>query len=501
YVFGVPGEEILDIVDSLADSRVRFVPTRHEQGAAFMANIYGRLTGRAGVCFATLGPGATNLATGIADANMDRAPLVAVTGQIALSYAHKEYHQYVDVVNVLRPLTKWNSRIEKPETIPESVRKAFNIAELEKPGACHLELPEDIADASAAARPLRRVPREEVRPSTAHLKEAAELINKSRQPIILAGAGVARTRATGNLRKLVDKYKIRVVHTYMGKGAVSDDDHMSLYAIGLDKKGPAFAALEKADIVIGVGYDFVDYPPEIWNGKSNSRAIVNIDKTPAEIDMSYQPQVQLVGSINDTLQLLTNYLDSEPKQYEDNTRRELLKEMQEGDSLKPMKPRRVLQSLRKILGHEDILVTDVGEHKNWISRLFPTYEPLTVLISNGYSSMGIGVPGGLAAKLVHPEKNVVVACGDGGFLMTCSELETAHRLGIDYTIVVFRDSAFGSIQRKQLAKFGRATGVSFGNPDLVRLAESFNAKGYRPENTSELDAMLEEATALRKLAV
>jgi acetolactate synthase-1/2/3 large subunit len=503
YVFQLPGEETLAVTDSLGQSKsIKLVTTRHEQGAAFMAGVYGRLTGRAGVCVATLGPGATNLATGIADANMDRAPLVAITGQAALEYAHKEYHQYVDIVSVLHPITKWNTRIQMPETIPESVRKAFNIAETEKPGSCHLEVSDDVADAKADVRPLLHTTHEETRPSTSRLKEAAQLINKARNPVIIAGAGVARARATDSLRTLVAKSRIPVVHTYMGKGAISDDNPLSLYAIGIDKKGPATIALDKADLIITIGYDFVEYPPGAWNAKAH-REILHIDSTSAEIDMNYQPRVQLVGQIGETLQLLSNHLETGQIGNDETIRREILSEVQEGsdDPSYPIKPKRILRELREALGREDILVSDVGEHKNWISRLFTTYEPRTVLISNGYSSMGIGIPGAVAAKLVHTERNVVVVCGDGGFMMTCNELETAQRLGTGFVVVVFRDDAFGSIKRKQLAKYGRATGTTFGNPDFVKLAESFRAKGYRPERASDLAPMLREAVGSRKLAV
>src|SRR3989454_5656204 len=287
YVFHLPGEETLAITDSLGQSKsIKLVTVRHEQGAAFMAGVYGRLTGQAGGCVATLGPGATNLATGIADAKMDRAPLIAITRQAALAYAHKEYHQYVDVVNVLHPITKWNSRIQKPETIPESVRKAFNIAETEKPGSCHLEVSDDIAEAKADGKPLIRLTIEFTRPSTSHLKAAAQLINKARFPVIIAGAGIARAEASDSLRKLVAKSRIPVVHTYMGKGSIPDDDSLSLYAIGIDRKGPAGIALDKADLVMTIGYDFVEYPQGGWKTEQNRRIFL-FASTPAEVDASY----------------------------------------------------------------------------------------------------------------------------------------------------------------------------------------------------------------------
>ncbi len=500
YVFHVPGEETLGLTDSLGQSKkVKLITVRHEQAAAFMAGVYGRLTGHPGVCMATLGPGATNLATGIADANVDRAPLIALTGQAALEYAHKEYHQYVDVVNILRPITKWNTRIHKADTIPEAVRKAFSTAEAEKPGSCHLELPEDIADAEARTKPIPHIAGpEQPRPRTSQIQQAAQLLNKSKTPLILAGNGIIRARATGPLRQFVAQAKIPVAHTFMGKGAIPDDNPLSLYAIGLQSHERVSKAFELADLILAIGYDLVEYAPSIWN-PLNDKTIIHVDSTNAEIDTNYQPSIQLVGQIGETLTHLTDRVKPRPSNFAKTIRDAIVSEAtaKSQDDSYPMKPQRILQDLRRALKRDDILVSDVGDHKLWISRLFPSYEPNTVLISNGYASMGIGLPGAIAAKLVHPDRRVIAVCGDGGFLMTAHELETAVRLGVSIAVVVFHDNAYGSIKRKQLARFGRTAGVDFGNPDFVQLAKAFNAQGYRPRNAPELLPLLETSLESR----
>jgi acetolactate synthase-1/2/3 large subunit len=492
------------LTDSLGRSKkIKLVTVRHEQAAAFMAGVYGRLTGKPGVCAATLGPGATNLATGIADANVDRAPLVALTGQAALEHFHKEYHQYVDVVSILRPVTKWNTRLYKADTIPEAVMKAFRTAEAEKPGSCHLEIPEDIADQPSHTSPIPRIAApEQPRPTTSQIEQAAHLLNKSKTPLILAGNGIIRAKATGPFRRFLVEAKIPVAHTFMGKGALPDDDPLSLYAIGLPSEEIVNKAFELADLVLAIGYDLVEYAPSIWN-PHNDKIIIHVDSTNAEIDTNYQPQIQLVGHIGETLTILTGQTRARTTNFAKSVRDGILVEASAKSQAEsyPLKPQRILRDLRQAMKLDDIVVSDVGDHKLWISRLFPTYEPNTVLISNGYASMGIGVPGAIAAKLVHPERRVVAACGDGGFLMTAHELETSHRLGLNIVVVVFHDNAYGSIKRKQLARFGRASGVDFGNPDFVKLAEAFGVKGYHVGKASEFLAVLESAFESRKTSV
>jgi acetolactate synthase I/II/III large subunit len=497
YVFGVPGEEILDIVDSLADSRVRFIPTRHEQGAAFMADAYGRLTGRAGVCLSTLGPGATNLATGVADANLDHAPLVAITGQAGRDRIHKESHQYVDIIEHLRPLTKWNTRVEMPAVIPEVIRKAFKVAEVEKPGACHIEVPEDVAEEAADGEPLSTERARRPSPDRPALQAAARLIEAASFPLIFAGNGVIRGGASNELRELARGHGIPVVNTFMAKGCMPYDDPLCLLSAGLQARDYISFGFDKADLIIAVGYDPVEYAPKFWNPE-RKKHIIHIDFTPAEVDGFYQPAVEVVADVREALELLNGLVkgqkDSAP--YRD-LRRFILEQLEEGatDDGFPLKPQRILRDLRACMGREDILVSDVGSHKLWIARTFPAYEPNRVLISNGLAAMGFALPAAVAAKLVHPERKVVAVSGDGGFLMNVQELETARRLDLAIVNVIFRDGGYNLIQWKQQTRLGRESGVEFGNPDFVMLAQAFGAKGYRVESARDLAPALREALA------
>jgi acetolactate synthase-1/2/3 large subunit len=497
YVFGLPGEEILDILDSLLDSRIAFIPTRHEQGAAFMADAYGRLTGRAGVCLSTLGPGATNLATGVADANLDRAPLVAITGQAGRDRVHKESHQYVDIVEHLRPLTKWNTRVETAAVIPEVIRKAFKLAESEKPGACHIEVPEDVAGEAADGAPLSTERARRPSPDRPALQTAARLIEAASFPLIFAGNGVIRGLACKELRELARTHGIPVVHTFMAKGSMPYDDELCLLSAGLQARDYVSCGFEKADLIIAVGYDPVEYAPKFWN-PDRKKPIIHIDFTPAEVDSFYQPAVEVVADVREALELLNGLVkgQKDPAPYR-TLRRFILEQLEEGaaDDTSPLKPQRILRDLRARMGREDILISDVGTHKLWIARTFPAYEPNTVLISNGYAAMGFALPAAIAAKLVHPERKVVAVSGDGGFLMNCQELETARRLGLAIVNVIFRDGAYNLIQWKQQTHLGREAGVTFGNPDFVALARAFDVKGYRAESVRELGSALEDALA------
>jgi acetolactate synthase-1/2/3 large subunit len=497
YVFGVPGEEILDIVDSLADSSARFIPTRHEQGAAFMADAYGRLTGRAGVCLATLGPGATNLATGVADANLDHAPLVAITGQAGRDRIHKESHQYVDIIELMRPLTKWNARAEMPVVIPEVIRKAFKVAEAEKPGACHIEVPEDVAEEPAEGEPLSTERPRRPSPDRPALQAAARLIEAASFPLIFAGNGVIRGGASTELRALARNHGIPVVNTFMAKGAMPYDDPLSLLSAGLQARDYVSYGFEKADLIIAVGYDLVEYAPKFWNPE-RKKPIIHIDFTPAEVDGHYQPAVEVVADVREALELLDGLVkgQKDPARYRE-LRRFILEQLSEGadDDTFPIKPQRILRDLRQAMGREDILISDVGSHKLWIARTFPAYEPNSVLISNGLAAMGFALPAAVAAKLVHPQRKVVAVSGDGGFLMNLQELETAKRLGLAIVNVIFRDGGYNLIQWKQQTRLGRESGVAFTNPDFVTLAQAFGAKGFRVESARELPAVLAAALA------
>ena len=514
YVFSVPGEETMDVLDALAGHpQVRHVTTRHEQGAAFMADVHGRLTGRCAVAMATLGPGATNLVTGIADAYLDRAPMVALTGQTGIDKVHKESHQYVDIVRMLEPVTKWNARIERAAAIPEIVRKGFRVARLEKPGPTHIELPEDIA-ATVVDDDLTPLPRTRIffpEPTDEAIATAATLIAGCERPLILAGNGVLRRNASPELRALARGLHVPVAVTFMGKGAIDDRSHLSLMAVGLQARDHVLSGFDRADLILSVGYDPVEYAPARWNPDGRKR-IVHIDTTPAEVDAAYRPEVELVGDIDGTLRrLLAAVLphgiggrdagerhESREILVHADLRQKLLEDLGafEADDGFPIRPQKAIADLRRVLGPEDIVVSDVGAHKIWVARLYQAYEPNTVIISNGFASMGIALPGAIAAGLVRPDRRVVALCGDGGFLMNVQELETAVRLGVRVTVVIWRDDGYGLIDWKQRNEFGRPFGVDFGNPDFVALATSFGIAAFRPSSAAELAPTLERALAV-----
>jgi acetolactate synthase I/II/III large subunit len=511
YVFSVPGEETMDILDALSDhASVRHVTTRHEQGAAFMADVYGRLTGRAAVAMATLGPGATNLITGIADAFLDRAPMVAITGQASSDKLHKEAHQVVDIVGMLAPVTKWNTSVQRIGAIPEIVRKAFRTATLEKPGPTHIELPENLAAMAVEPEAAPLIPGRTYfpEPTDEAIAHAADLIAASERPIILAGNGVLRRRASAELRALARGLHVPVAVTFMGKGAIDDRSHLSLMAVGLQARDHVLSGFDRADLVICVGYDLVEYAPAGWNPDGRKR-IVHIDTQPAEVDAQYRPEVELIGDIDGSLSRLLTAVQPRGISGRDagerhqaretlvhaDLRNALLADLESGAANTgfPITPQRAIADLREALGPDDIVVSDVGAHKIWVARLYKAYEPNTVIISNGFAAMGISLPGAIAAKLVNPERKVVALCGDGGFLMNSQELETAKRIGANITVVIWRDDGYGLIDWKQRNEFGRPFGVEFGNPDFVAYAASFGIAGFRPESAADLLPTLHQA--------
>jgi acetolactate synthase-1/2/3 large subunit len=499
YVFGIPGEETLDLNESLADSSIQFVPVRHEQGGAYMADAYGRLTGRAGVCLGTLGPGATNLVTAVADAFLDRAPLVALTGQSDLERMHKESHQYIDLIGILRPVVKWNARVSSPEIVPEVVRKAFKVAESEKPGSTHLELPEDVMARPLDAFPLPRHAPVQPEPGMKELQRATEVIMAAENPIILAGNGAIRTHASRALRAFVHTTGIPVAETFMAKGLIDYEDPHALGTVGLQSRDYELAGFDDADVVIAVGYDLVEHKPENWNPHADKKIVV-IDTVAAEIDEFFMPEVELIGDIAHVLaRLAAGCSRKQSGPPEPDRLRELVSgalATARDDDHFPLRPPRVLYDLRRALNRNDLLVSDVGLHKLWIGRMFPAHEPGTVLIANGLAGMGFAVPTAIAAKLVDPHRNVVTVSGDGGFLMNCQELETAVRLKTPTVNVIWENGQYGSIVWKQDKKFGRHFGVDFGNPDFVKLAEAFGVPAWRCGSAGEFSQRLTHALSL-----
>ncbi len=503
WIFGVPGEENLALLDALLGAKTKFLATRHEQGAAFMANVMGRLTGKARACLATLGPGATNLLTAVADANMDCAPLVAITGQASTERSHKESHQHVDLVSLFRPVVKWNAQVVRSTVVPEAVRKAFKLAQAEKPGATHIDLPEDVADEDVPQHfePLARDHPHPAEPLDASVKEAAALLSAARFPVVLAGNGVARGRAAAALRSFAEGLGVPVAETFMGKGSLPAAHPLSLGAVGLQQQDYVSCGLDRADVVVCVGYDLVEWSPSRWNPERNKR-IIHVDPSPAEVDACYEVAVSVHGAIEVCLLQIAAQAQARAAGPGGNlsTLKESIRsafEAEAADESFPVKPQRLVRALREALRDDDIVVSDVGAHKLWIARMFSCAVPNTCIISNGFASMGIGLPGAIGAKLLYPEKRVIAACGDGGFLMNVQELETAVRAGTNVVVVIFEDGNYGVIRWKQMRQYGRPAFVEFGNPDFVRLAESFGCKGYRVTATSELPAILDEALRQR----
>ena len=495
YVFGLPGEENLHVIDALADSSIRFVTTRDERGAAFMADTYGALTGRAGVCLATLGPGALNLILGIANAQLDSHPLVALMAQAGLSRLYKESHQVVDLVSLYRPITKWGDMITLRDAAPEMVRKAFKQAETERPGATFIVLPEDVAERTADASPLKvNVPRDPS-PSDDQVHRAAHVLGRARHPVVLAGAGVARDDAVEALRRFSERLNIPVATTFQGKGAMPDDHPNALGTIGFMVKDYANFGFDQADLVVAVGYDIVEYSPVRWNPAGDKR-IIHIHRTVAEVDANYPLEVGLQGSIGEALDAIADASIIHPVTADVPPVKALLaKEWERGatDASFPVTPARIVHDIREAMGRDDIVLCDTGAAKMWMARLYPTYEPNTCLISNGLATMAFALPGAIAAKMVYPDRKVLAVMGDGAFLMSVAELETAVRERVPLVVLVWVDGGYGLIGWKQDLHFGRRASVAFGNPDFVQLAASFGATGHRIEAAEDLLPILRAA--------
>lgn len=498
YIFGVPGEENADFMMSLEQSsKINFILTRHEQGAAFMAEIYGRLTGNPAGCLGTLGPGATNLITGVADSNMDRAPMLVLTGQGSTDRLHKESHQIMDVVAMFKPVTKWAATILNPDTIPEIVRKAVRLARTEKPGAVHIELPEDIASMESTKKPMtprrfrRSVPDDKI------VDQAFAMLQDSQRPIIIAGNGCIRRRASKQLRAFCEKTGIGVASTFMAKGCVDMDADYCLYTVGLGSKDRISIAIDDADLVIALGFDMVEYHPHLWNSNGDKR-ILHADFLPAEIDECYHPETELIGDLAHTLWMLNERVDAQPlPKYDFTLQRKCRQEMavdfaeyKDDVTQGTIRPQKVLWDARQVMGPDDILLSDVGAHKMWIARHYQCHQPNTCLIPNGFCSMGFALPGAIAADIVHPERRILAIAGDAGFLMNVQEMETAARIGSNIVVMVWEDNQYGLIAWKQESHFGRHTDLSFGNPEWTTLASAFGWNGHYVKNAADLAATL-----------
>jgi len=519
YIFGLPGEENNDLMFSLLNSKIKFILVRHEQGAAFMADVYGRLTQKVGVCLSTLGPGATNLITGVANANMDRSPILAITGQTDSNLRHKESHQNMDVISMFNPITKWRWSIHNADVIAELVRRAFKISIEEKAGAVHLELPENIAKEKSDIKPIKKPKRTlRSRPQSGLIKKAVKMILSSKIPLILIGNGCIRGSASSNIRKFVEKTGMFSMNTFMAKGVISDKSGRHLQTIGIQDKDNLLIALRDCDLVIAIGYDLVEYSPKNWN-RNLDKKIIHIDFTSAEVETYYPPDIEIAADIGYTIDAILHELIKEKEVEEGkkinknknlhsldtpyfeipDTFREIKKQISErisnfkNDFAYPINPMKLVIDVRNALEENDIVISDVGAHKLWIAKTYNTYIPNTCLIPNGFCSMGFALPGAIAAKLVRPNQKVVVMCGDGGFLMNVQELETAVRLQLPIIVIIWCDSDYGMISMKQIHEFGRSAFTRFNNPDFVTLAQSFGAIGYHVKSTEEFPKILEKA--------
>lgn len=519
YIFGIPGEETNDIMLSISESKtIKFILVRHEQAAAFIADVYGRITNKVGICLSTLGPGATNLTTGVANANMDRSPILAITGQTVTNQMHKESHQNMDPVTMFTPITKWTWSIRDADGIPEILRRAFKISLEEKKGATHLELPVDVAKMKSSLNPLVR--KIEIRscPTPALLDEAARIIMDSRAPVILVGNGCIRNNASNIIRELIELTNIYSTNTFMAKGVISDNSLYHMGTIGIKESDYALQALKFADLIISIGYDLVEYSPQNWNGSKNKK-IIHLDFTSAEVDNNYNPDLEICGDIEFTIRALIASIKEQKKKVQNNgTRDDKTKksdkvfrkikeevdwriERYKDDNSYPIKPEKLIYDVRRALTDADILISDVGAHKLWIAKVFKTYLPNTCIITNGFCSMGFALPGSIGAQLAKPKQKVVAMCGDGGFLMNVQELETAVRLRLPIIFVVWCDSDLGVISLKQSLEFGKSISTRFANPDFVKLAESFGAIGYKINSTQEFLKTLEKAKESTDLPV
>jgi acetolactate synthase I/II/III large subunit len=498
YVFGLPGEENLHVLEALKASSIQFITTRHEQGAAFMADMYGRLTGKAGVCLSTLGPGATNLMTGVADANLDRAPLVAITGQVGTDRMHIESHQYLDLVAMFAPVTKWNAQIVRPSNTPEIVRRAFKTAQSETPGAVHIDIPENIAAMPAPGKPLIHDGIEKTFASFHSIEKAAAAIAQANNPLILVGNGAIRAHASAMVTKFATELNIPVANTFMGKGVIPYKHPLALWAVGLQQRDYISCGFDQTDLVIAIGYDLIEYSPKKWNPNATT-PIIHIGVTPAEIDSSYIPIAEVIGDISDSLQEILYRTDrtGKPEPHSLGLRKDIREDYLQyaQDDGFPIKPQKLIYDLRQVMGAADIVISDVGAHKMWMARHYHCDQPNTCIISNGFAAMGIAIPGALAAKLVYPQQKVVAVTGDGGFMMNCQELETALRVGTPFVTIIFNDGGYGLIEWKQHNHFGHSNFIKFGNPDFVKFAESMGLKGYRINSCADLIPTLETALA------
>ncbi len=494
YIFGIPGEENLDLLESLRTSNIKLILTRHEQGAGFMAATYGRLTGKAGVCLATLGPGATNFVTAAAYAQLGAMPMLMITGQKPVKLSKQGHFQIVDIVDMMKPLTKYTKQIISADNIPARVREAFRRAEEERPGATHLELPEDIADEHSDAIVIKKSHSRRPVADDKSIAHAVDAITNSKHPLLMLGAGANRKTTSKMLREFVDELGIPFFTTQMGKGVVDEHHPLWLGNASLSAGDFVHRAIESADCIINIGHDVIEKPPFFMS--KGLRKVIHVNYLGAEVDTVYFPQVEVIGDIANSVWRMKQRLSKQAHwnfSFFDKVRDAMTAHLEEGkdDDRFPMYPQRLVADIRKVLGPKDILCLDNGMYKIWFARYYRCNEPNTMLLDNALATMGAGLPSGMAAKIVYPDRKVVALAGDGGFMMNSQEIETAVRLNLNMTMIVVRDNAYGMIKWKQANMNFANFGMDMGNPDFVKYAESYGARGHRPANAAEFAPLLE----------
>ena len=495
YVFGIPGEENLDFLNSLKDSKIKLILTRHEQGAGFMAATVGRLTGKPGVCLSTLGPGATNLVTPAAYANLGAMPMLMITGQKPIKKSKQGRFQIIDTVDMMRPITKYSKQIVNGNSIPSMTREAFRIAQEERPGAVHLELPEDIAAEECEERIFEVVGYRRPDADDQAITKAVRMIEEAKMPLILIGAGANRKRTSEALRKLIETTQIPYFTTQMGKGVVDARHPQYLGTAALSDNDFLHCAISRADLIINIGHDVIEKPPFFMVDRQK---VIHVNFFPAHVDDVYFPQLIVVGDIATSVEHLARHLKEKRtnwdfsyfKRIQDNVKEHLTKYFE--DDRFPILPQRVVNIVRKQLPDDGIVTLDNGVYKIWFARSYPCYQPNTLLLDNALATMGAGLASAIAAKMIKPDKKVISICGDGGFMMNSQELETAVRLGLDLTVIVLNDGGYGMIKWKQEGVGFDSFGLDYNNPDFVKYAESYGACGYRPDSVQGFSDTLEK---------
>lgn len=495
YIFGIPGEENLDLLESLRGSSIKLILTRHEQGAGFMASTYGRLTGKVGVCLSTLGPGATNLVTPAAYAQLGAMPMLMITGQKPIKSSKQGRFQVIDVVDMMRPITKYTTQVVSGDRIPSIVREAFRLAHEERPGAVHIELPEDIADEQTTAKLIQ--PSVVRRPIAEYksIAKATDMIESAKSPVLLIGAGANRKLTAKMLQEFVDKTGIPYITTQMGKGVLDESGDLFMGNTALSDGDFVHRVISRADLIINVGHDVVEKPPFFMS--DDGKKVIHINFDSAAVDPVYFPQLEVVGDIANSIWQIKEIVtpqDSWKLDFYCDVHDAYIahREESEEDSRFPILPERFVRDIRRAMPKDGIVTLDNGVYKIWFARNYPAYLPNTLLLDNALATMGAGLPSAMAAKIVHPDKAVLTVCGDGGFMMNSQEMETAVRLKLHIIVVILRDDAYGMIKWKQANMEFENYGLDYGNPDFVKYAESYGAKGWRIDSAEALLPLVEK---------